>query len=344
MHTECTRKYMYDIEKNTKFVIACNNQYKCKIMKDIVIIITLSLFLCATSCAQDIKDNPQFAKSVKSNIRKAKRSSGISRPFSISKKDMKDIDSCRIKVYYDVKFVKDTADRASVCKDLQRLDIGYNYTYCYSRLLHINDSLRTIAYEKDENYPSKLDENDVLPEEILTNTKTKTLNVRRRMYYNYTNLCYNEAAPKIEWKQESGSKTIIGYQCKKASCTFRGRKYTAWYTPDIPIYSGPYKFAGLPGLIMQISSDDNDYIWTCVGLEKGRPGDMITTYKAHNMKEKVMTREKIMALIKKIYKDPGGALGVGGPKELFVSDDRKTVHMVTSGDYPPEPYNPIELE
>ena len=35
---------------------------------------------------------------------------------------------------------------------------------------------------------------------------------------------------------------------------------------------------------------------------------------------------------------------VGGPKELFVSDDRKTVHMVTSGDYPPEPYNPIELE
>ena len=56
--------------------------------------------------------------------------------------------------------------------------------------------------------------------------------------------------------------------------------------PTFPIYSGPYKFAGLPGLIMQISSDDNDYIWTCVGLEKGRPGDMITTYKAHNMKEK----------------------------------------------------------
>ena len=86
MHTECTHKYMYDIEKNTKFVIACNNPYKCKIMKDIVIIITLSLFLCATSCAQDIKDNPQFAKSVKNNIHKARRSSGISRPFSISKK------------------------------------------------------------------------------------------------------------------------------------------------------------------------------------------------------------------------------------------------------------------
>ena len=95
-------------------------------------------------------------------------------------------------------------------------------------MLNFNDSLRTIAYEKDENYPSKLDENDVLPKEILTNTKTKNLNVRRRMYYNYTNLCYNETAPKIEWKLENGSKTIIGYQCKKASCTFRGRKYTAW--------------------------------------------------------------------------------------------------------------------
>ena len=144
--------------KKAKFATACHITYKREIMKNIVIIISLSLFMCAASCAQDIKDNPQFAKSVKSNIRKARRSSGISRPFSISKKDMKDIDSCRIKVYYDVKFVKDTADRASVCKDLQRLDIGYNYTYCYSRLLHINDSLRTIAYEKDENYPSKLDE------------------------------------------------------------------------------------------------------------------------------------------------------------------------------------------
>jgi len=44
MHTECTHKYMYDIEKNTKFVIACNNPYKREIMKNIVIIISLSLF------------------------------------------------------------------------------------------------------------------------------------------------------------------------------------------------------------------------------------------------------------------------------------------------------------
>lgn len=60
----------------------------------------------------------------------------------------------------------------------------------------------------------------------------------------------------INWKYLQGEKNILNYSCKKAVGTFRGRNYTAYYSEKIPISNGPYKFNGLPGLIMEISSDD----------------------------------------------------------------------------------------
>ncbi|QKG80021.1 GLPGLI family protein [Tenuifilum thalassicum] len=58
---------------------------------------------------------------------------------------------------------------------------------------------------------------------------------------------------KIYWILDNKSDTLIlGYSCKKAYASFRGRKYIAWYTTEIPINDGPYKFRGLPGLIVLI--------------------------------------------------------------------------------------------
>lgn len=64
---------------------------------------------------------------------------------------------------------------------------------------------------------------------------------------------------KLEWVITDENKTIAGYKCLKATTTFRGRKWIAWFTPDIPIASGPWKLYGLPGLILEISSVDNVY-------------------------------------------------------------------------------------
>lgn len=61
---------------------------------------------------------------------------------------------------------------------------------------------------------------------------------------------------------------LLGYNCFKASTTFRGRDYIAYFTDEISISEGPYKFKGLPGLILKVSSTDNDYSFTAVGLEK----------------------------------------------------------------------------
>jgi len=58
------------------------------------------------------------------------------------------------------------------------------------------------------------------------------------------------------WKLRKNEKRIGGYLCKQAEVKFRGRKYTAWYAPDIPIDAGPWKFFGLPGLILEVYDQD----------------------------------------------------------------------------------------
>ena len=63
-----------------------------------------------------------------------------------------------------------------------------------------------------------------------------------------TNSRYTESLPHFSWNITEEQKTIDNYVCQKATCTFGGRTYEAWFAPDIPISDGPWKFYGLPGL------------------------------------------------------------------------------------------------
>ena len=67
-----------------------------------------------------------------------------------------------------------------------------------------------------------------------------------------------EAKPVINWKLEDETKKIGSFECSKAVCNFRGREYTAWYTTRIPLPFGPWKFQGLPGLILEVYNKNQD--------------------------------------------------------------------------------------
>ncbi|MCW4468114.1 GLPGLI family protein [Flavobacterium sp. MFBS3-15] len=59
-----------------------------------------------------------------------------------------------------------------------------------------------------------------------------------------------------EWTVTNVTKTILGYKCQQATGSFRGRSYKVYFTSEIPYRNGPFKFDGLPGLILEVSSDD----------------------------------------------------------------------------------------
>jgi len=70
-----------------------------------------------------------------------------------------------------------------------------------------------------------------------------------------------EEIPVFEWKLHNDTKTLDNVVLNKATCYFRGRNYTAWYSIETPIEYGPWKFHGLPGLIYEIYDDSHQYIW-----------------------------------------------------------------------------------
>lgn len=82
----------------------------------------------------------------------------------------------------------------------------------------------------------------------------------------YLELAYKEN-PEFNWKIIEQYKTILGYKCQLATTEYEGRKYSAWFSLDIPIPMGPYKFRGLPGLIMEISDTENIFQFTIVELK-----------------------------------------------------------------------------
>jgi GLPGLI family protein len=69
---------------------------------------------------------------------------------------------------------------------------------------------------------------------------------------------YEEDRP-LNWKISSETTKIGEYKVQKAEADFGGRKWTAWFTTDLPYQDGPYKFGGLPGLIVKAEDDKGEY-------------------------------------------------------------------------------------
>ena len=79
---------------------------------------------------------------------------------------------------------------------------------------------------------------------------------------------YDEPFSEIDWLiVEDSTKTILDYQCIMATTDFHGRKWTVWFTPEIPMQDGPWKFCGLPGLIMEASEPSVQHCFTVTGIE-----------------------------------------------------------------------------
>lgn len=78
---------------------------------------------------------------------------------------------------------------------------------------------------------------------------------------------YTESIPDFNWKLVAGIDTICGQVCHKATCDFRGRSWEAWYS-NIPNPNGPWKFHGLPGLIMKVVDSKGDHVFEAVALRQ----------------------------------------------------------------------------
>lgn len=128
---------------------------------------------------------------------------------------------------------------------LYELKTNGNYSeYLYIKSEGKNEGNIIVAPSNDEFFVIKNIENNVL-------ISTEFLGKKRIIIKDSLNI--------MNWELFDEEKEIIGLKSLKAKMNFRGREYVAYYASEISIQDGPWKFQGLPGLIMEIYSTDGDF-------------------------------------------------------------------------------------
>lgn len=121
------------------------------------------------------------------------------------------------------------------------------------------------------------------------------------------NIAYTEDL-KLNWKISNEKQKIGEYNTQKATAQYGGRTWTAWFSSDIPFQDGPYKFSGLPGLIVKIEDTDKNYSWVLQGNKKIKEYNEFSyiesLMQATGGKPKELTREKFDKTFNDFKKDP----------------------------------------
>ncbi len=63
------------------------------------------------------------------------------------------------------------------------------------------------------------------------------------------------------WEVTNEERMVGEFFCKKAVCTIDGRKWTAWFTADLPYAAAPGKLTGLPGVLLEATDESGNIKW-----------------------------------------------------------------------------------
>jgi GLPGLI family protein len=86
-----------------------------------------------------------------------------------------------------------------------------------------------------------------------------------------------ESLPELKWKITKDTLTLSGVACQKATTTFEGKNWIAWFAPSLPFSSGPWQLQGLPGLILTAYDENKATQFQFAGFEKANEGDFKRT-------------------------------------------------------------------
>lgn len=151
---------------------------------------------------------------------------------------------------------------------------------------------------------------------------------------------YSQDMNLFNWNIEEERKQVAGYNAQKATTTFAGRDYIAWFTLEIPIPDGPYKFNGLPGLILEIRDIKDHYVFELIRFRTLEEPLEIK----FNSKNYISTNKKKFLQVKKEYdKDPMAAMERAGIKFDMDPEVRSKMHREHLAQLKKR-NNPLELE
>lgn len=144
--------------------------------------------------------------------------------------------------------------------------------------------------------------------------KEEKFHVWDMVYHEYRK--YAEPIEERNWAiLDDSTKTVLGYECMMATTEYHGRKWTAWFTPEVPMNAGPWKLLGLPGLILEAIDSTGQHHFSANGLQSVDV-DIPKVYEPNSYEK--TTRKNFLALCRYRYDNVQGMsdlhFGGNGPR------------------------------
>ncbi len=178
------------------------------------------------------------------------------------------VDKASVEIIYEYHAIDPVLDKMRSYIDI--LQVGETHSKYFAYPSYQTDSV--IHYCRDDTKITNREAHEILheynyrsgsPYEIVKNCKTSTLDYYDRIFIDY--YVYQDSIA-IPWILEDDTATVCGYPCQTATCRFRGRTWKAYYTTEIARNDGPWKFSGLPGMILKLEDNKGEQTFTAISV------------------------------------------------------------------------------
>ena len=239
---------------------------------------------------------------------------------------------------YQVTMKPDSTNRNEVKTETANLDINAEKSIFYGQKRLQRDSLFARMRQtggagfdrtKMEDLRSNLD--FIIEKDYKSGKKLYLARILRDQY------SYEEDRP-MDWKILPETAKIGDYKTQKAETTFAGRTWFAWFTMEIPFQDGPYKFSGLPGLIVKVEDSKGDYSFD---LQEAKKIPEIANFEQRGSTISVK-REAFEKQQEQFRKDPIASMSNQNRRLQMDPNDRKQMENRLKEDIK-KTNNPIEL-
>lgn len=198
--------------------------------------------------------------------------------------DAENLDLATIKVYYHFTQKKEDKNREIFRNDTMTLHIGPNISYYFDETKARKDSIGNAiltnldvskiqsisvlknvdSYDEFFGERSEVNNLDGTSEKLYKNPREGIITQIDKTSHLFR--CEDKVGA-FDWQITADTATVLDYSCQKATVQFRGRNYEVWFAPELAINDGPWKFFGLPGLILKAEDSENRISFECIGLE-----------------------------------------------------------------------------
>lgn len=180
---------------------------------------------------------------------------------------------------YEYKYIPDSTKSQEIQSELMFLDITPKFSKFYSADTFKSDSISKSILDKKISATGGIDQ---MPKPSTGNKSSIKYTIIKD--YSKNNLFFitrigrfkynvKDNRP-INWTVLPDREVINTYNVQKATSEFVGRKWIAWFAVDLPIQDGPYKFRGLPGIILKIEDLTKSHSFTFVGLKNLKENEL----------------------------------------------------------------------